>query len=374
MKITIVTRHATAAADDAAAVGLTRALAQQGHQVTVVTDGRGGEKAEIATSAGVRVVRIAGGPEGTDPLTRVPELSEPLRTRLSRERPDVVHALDWTSGLAALSATRDLGLPVVQTFSSLGIAEAAPAPARLRLEPAIGRSAQAVVGTSAAVVTNLARIGVPRKLVRCIPWGVDTDVFTPDGPAVRRTGKPRLLALASLAEREPLETLIWAMARVPDAELLISGGPARPELPHDPAYRDLVALAGSIGLADRVVFTGEVPRPALPALLRSADLVLTACADEPSGLASLEAMACGKAVLASRSGRHSDAVVDGTTGLLIPPGRPMLLAQLIRRLLARPMLLEAYGVAGADRARSRYSWDRIASETVAVYEQAQLAA
>jgi glycosyltransferase involved in cell wall biosynthesis len=62
-----------------------------------------------------------------------------------------------------------------------------------------------------------------------------------------------------------------------------------------------------------------------------------------------------------------DAIVDGTTGIFVPPGRPALLAERIRQLLAHPMLLEAFSVAAADRARSRYSWDRIAHETLAVY-------
>jgi D-inositol-3-phosphate glycosyltransferase len=206
--------------------------------------------------------------------------------------------------------------------------------------------------------------------VHCIPWGVDTDMFTPDGPAARRSAKPRLLAIAALDDREPLETLVWALTKVPGAELLITGGPARPALPDDPSYRNLAGLAASIGLENRVIFTGQVPQAKLPALLRSADLVLSTCADEPSGQASLEAMACGKPVMAPPTGGHQDAVLDGTTGVLIPPGQPMLLAQRIRRLLTHPMLLEAYGVAGADRVRSRYSWDRIATETVAVYEQA----
>jgi glycosyltransferase involved in cell wall biosynthesis len=69
-----------------------------------------------------------------------------------------------------------------------------------------------------------------------------------------------------------------------------------------------------------------------------------------------------------------DAVVNGTTGILIPPGRPTVLAQRIRQLLAHPILIEAYGVAAADRAKSRYSWDRIADETLAVYEKAAAAA
>jgi glycosyltransferase involved in cell wall biosynthesis len=108
----------------------------------------------------------------------------------------------------------------------------------------------------------------------------------------------------------------------------------------------------------------------MPALLRSADVVLSTCSYDPAGLTSLEAMACGKPVVAPPTGGHADAVVDGTTGILIPPGQPALLAHRIRQLLAHPMLMEAYGVAAADRAQSRYSWDRIATETVAVYDGA----
>jgi len=62
--------------------------------------------------------------------------------------------------------------------------------------------------------------------------------------------------------------------------------------------------------------------------------------------------------------------VDGTTGILVPPGRPALLAHRIRQLLSHPMLLEAFSVAAADRVKSRYSWDRIAHETLAVYDSA----
>jgi D-inositol-3-phosphate glycosyltransferase len=63
--------------------------------------------------------------------------------------------------------------------------------------------------------------------------------------------------------------------------------------------------------------------------------------------------------------------VDGTTGVLVAPGQPAALARRIRRLLASPMLVEGYGIAGADRARVRYSLDRVARETVAVYEHAR---
>jgi glycosyltransferase involved in cell wall biosynthesis len=71
----------------------------------------------------------------------------------------------------------------------------------------------------------------------------------------------------------------------------------------------------------------------------------------------------------SAVGAHLDAVIDGTTGLLVPPEQPAALARRLRQLLAAPALLQAYGIAAADRARSRYSWERIASETAAVYQR-----
>jgi glycosyltransferase involved in cell wall biosynthesis len=119
-----------------------------------------------------------------------------------------------------------------------------------------------------------------------------------------------------------------------------------------------------------VCFAGQVGRSALPPLLRSADLLVDINEHELSAITSIQAMACGTPVVASAVGAQVDAVVDGTTGILVEPGRPALLAQRIRQLLAHPMMLEAFSVAATDRARSRYSWDRIAHETLAVYDAA----
>ena len=394
MKIALVAQHATplrprAGAgpdrDDIGLSELTRELATHGHQVTVFTQKHQPDLPDQAElHAGVRIRHINAGPVPADSdqgdadlLQRVPAFSGPLRSSWERERPDVVHALRWTSGLAALAAARDLGIPVVQEFSSLGVIERrdrvradGAAAARIRLEPAIGRSAAAVVATHSAEASDLANLGVHRSSIRVVPWGVDTDTFSPEGPVAQRNGRPRLLTAADLNEREPLETLLRALTKVPGAELLIVGGPDRAELPNDRAYAGLAAFAGALDISDRVIFAGRVEHGAMPALLRSADLVVSTCRYEPSGTTSLQAMACGTPVIAPPVGGHVDAVVEGTTGILIPPGRPALLAQRIRQLLAHPMLIEAYGVAAADRARSRYSWDRIASETLAVYDRA----
>ena len=393
MKIALVAQHATPLrprtgsgpdSDDIGLSELTRRLATHGHQVTVFAQRNQPDLPDQAElHDGVRVKHIDAGPvadgdrDDASLLERVPAFSGPLRSSWEQDRPDVVHALRWTSGLAALAAARDLDIPVVQEFSSLGVTErrdrvkaSGAAAARIRLEPAIGRSAAAVVATHSAEASDLASLGVHRSSIRVVPWGVDTDMFTPEGPVAARNGRPRLLTAADLNERAPLETLLRALTKVPGAELLIVGGPDRDDLPTDNAYVRLAAFAGTLDVSDRVIFTGRVEHNAMPALLRSADLVVSTCQYEPSGTTSLQAMACGTPVIAPPVGGHVDAVVDGTTGILIPPGRPALLAQKIRQLLAHPMLIEAYGVAAADRARSRYSWDRIAGETLAVYDKA----
>ena len=79
-------------------------------------------------------------------------------------------------------------------------------------------------------------------------------------------------------------------------------------------------------MADRVVFTGAVPRAQVPALIRSADVVVCTPWYEPFGITPLEAMACGVPVVASAVGGLTDTVVHGTTGLLVPPRDPAALA------------------------------------------------
>jgi glycosyltransferase involved in cell wall biosynthesis len=183
-----------------------------------------------------------------------------------------------------------------------------------------------------------------------------------------RSDRPRVLAIGRLVPRKGFDTVIRALAAVPDAELVIAGGPAADRLGDDAEANRLLRLAERFGVADRVKLVGAVPRPDVPALLRSADLVVCTPWYEPFGIVPLEAMACGVPVIASAVGGFLDTVVDGATGMLVPPRRPDRLAAAMRRLLAEPFWREAYGTAGVDRALSRYSWDRIAAGTVAVYD------
>jgi glycosyltransferase involved in cell wall biosynthesis len=382
MKIALVAQHTTSLAEDARLRELSSSLAGKGHRVTVYARKDGAAlPAKADLDPGVQVEFIGpGGKHASDEsqlLAQVPAFSQPLHEQWRRELPDVVHALRWTSGLAALAAARDLRIPVVQSFDSLGVAErrhrvlpVSVGTERIRLEPAIGRSVNAVVAGSSDEESDLTRLGVPRRSIKVVPCGVDTDEFSPDGPVADRTGRPRLVTIADLNEHDELTTLLQALSKVPGAELVVAGGPPRAKLCGDMAYRRLAKVAESLDVTGRVLFAGEVGRSALPPLLRSADLLVNVSEYDPTGMVSVQSMACGTPVIATAGGGQVDAVVDGTTGILVPPGRPALLAQRIRQLLAHPMLLEAFSVAAADRARSRYSWDRIAHETLAVYDTA----
>jgi glycosyltransferase involved in cell wall biosynthesis len=335
---------------------LSRALRAAGHDVTVDTAG-----SDLPVT-------------GEDRLAAVPDLAGRLRAKWRRDRPDVVHALRWTSGLAALSATRGLAVPVVVSFGSLALAENTVRPARERgrLEAAIGRSAAAVLAASSDERAGLVRMGVSRRAITVVPTGVDPATFTQEGPAAlrkaaRNAGPRRIIMVGDLAGH--MGTGLRSLTRLPGIEMLIAGGPDNDSLGGDDACLALARLAKTLAVADRATFTGHVGYDDLPALLRSADLMVVTAPHEPDGMSVLAAMACGLPVVAgTKSGAVADIVIDGVTGLLLPEGRPALLADRVRKLLAHPMLLSGMSVAAVDRAKSRFSWDRIAAETLASYE------
>jgi D-inositol-3-phosphate glycosyltransferase len=389
MKIALVARHVSACAtaadpyagEQAAHVAcLGSALAARGHDVVIFArkDGPGRPDRE-ALAPRLTARYIKAGPPRPVPADALPqymaEMGRYLAQRWQKDTPDIVHAHHWTSGLAALVAGRDRPVPIVQTFGSLGVAEqrhGVPGPpegARVRMEACIARTVSGVLAHTSDEVNFLAALGTGGTRVRIVPCGVDMTRLDPDGPAAKRHAELRLLHVGSAGEHQGLDQLLRIMPDLPDAELVLAGGPDLEQLDSDLAYKRLGKLAAALGVADRVSFVGHVAGNKLAALLRSADIFVSAAKYEPFGTAAISAMACGKPVVANAVGAYADAVVDGTTGLLVPPGRCDVLARRLRDLLATPMKLTGFGIAGADRARSRYPWERIADETTAAYER-----
>jgi D-inositol-3-phosphate glycosyltransferase len=374
---------------------LAQALAERDHAVTIYSreestgaaDGAGGSGRRrggrpgtgTGRPAGLAIEHIQAGPRqrlcGDDLLPHVATFAGRLADQWRHSAPDVVHAHFWTSGLAALAAARGLGLPVVQTFHSLGSdprRDDQPVPgaaARIRLEASIGRSVQAVLAGTSEERADLGRLGVSSASVRTVPAGVDSRLFQPSGPAAERGRNPRILVVAPPGDRPDVATVLRALKDLPHAELVVAGGPPRGRLAGDPGCRALAALACRLGLAGRLICTGKVREADMPALMRSADVLVHLTTESRFAVVPVEAMACGLPVIASHA--HADAVIHGNTGFLVPPATSAdstLLAHRIGDLLANPMLRDGYRIAAASRAASRYSWERIAQETEAVYE------
>lgn len=201
-----------------------------------------------------------------------------------------------------------------------------------------------------------------------VPSGVNLASFCPLGPVADRTsGRARILTVGRLVERKGFQTVVRAMALVPDAECVVVGGPPEGLLETDPYARRLRALAESCGVADRVHLVGAVPREEMGRWYRSADLLVAAPWYEPFGLTPLEAMACGVPVVGTAVGGIRDTVVDGTTGDLVPARDPQALATAIQRLLDDRIRRFRYATAARERVRSHYSWAVTAERLAEVY-------
>jgi D-inositol-3-phosphate glycosyltransferase len=360
---------------------LARALADRGHRVTVYT--RRDDDAvpvRVPFAPGVVVEHLDAGPPVPLPKDEiwphVAELAAALRSALTAAPPDVVHAHFWMSGKASVDATRGLGIPVAQTFHALGTvkrrwqgsADTSPAP-RIRVETAVARAVAGVIATCADEVAELEAMGVDPCRVSVVPSGVDTDSFTPDGPSAPRGERPRLLVIGRLVPRKGLGDVLAALTRLPGAELVIVGGPGADELVTHPSAAAVVEEAARLDVADRVRLVGRADRGEVGAWIRSADVVVCAPWYEPFGIVPLEAMACGVPVVGTAVGGLIDTVVDGRTGLLVPPRCPEQLAAALGSLLADPARRGRMGVAGRARMVAAYDWREIARKTEINYRR-----
>jgi glycosyltransferase involved in cell wall biosynthesis len=391
MKIALIAGRlcAPSAADDypgdpaRRVLSLASVLAGHDHEVTVYARRQSAPRGPATHWPGLTVELIDAGPRRALSaemlLPHIALFADQLADRWRRDTPDVVHAHVWTSGVAAVAGTRGLGVPVAVTLHPPGDAErgrsrrAEGNDARDRMEASLTRSVQAVLADDSDEAARLDRLsasrrGTPSASVKIIPPGVDTGRFRPDGPAAARDGRPRLLIVASPGERPDVTTAVRALADVPDAELVVAGGPARARLRRDAGHRALTGLARQLGVADRLTCTGAVRAADMPALMRSADVLLHLTTDPAFATVPVEAMACGTPVIAIAAGGARDAVIHENTGFLVSPASPEQLVRRTRQLLTQPMLLEGYGIAAASRAADRYSWERIGQETLAVYE------
>jgi glycosyltransferase involved in cell wall biosynthesis len=286
---------------------------------------------------------------------------------VASERPAIVHGfLFWAYVLGAFAATL-VGVPIViASRRSLGIYKE-NTPHYLALERLANRMTDLVVANSEAVRQDvLRREQLPARKVVVIHNGVD----------VERSGMPRseraslgvdsgsilVAVLANLIHYKGHDVFLnaWQLVvqRFPHAvALLIGEGHAR---------RDLERSIGELDLGRSVRLLGR--RDDARALLGLVDLVVHPSQQEGFSNAILEAMAAGKPVVATNVGGNPEAVVDGVTGLLVPPADPGALASAIIRLLGDPVSCQAFGRAGRARATELFSVDGMIQQYEGLYQ------
>ena len=132
-----------------------------------------------------------------------------------------------------------------------------------------------------------------------------------------------------------------------------------------------LVVAGDGPLRHRIPSArGFVPHDELQQLYARAAVIACPSRREGFGVACLEAMAHGRPVVATRVGGLLDLVVDGETGIVVPPRDPAALRSALERLLADPDLRRKLGSAGRDRARTHFSWERVTDATLTAYTEA----
>lgn len=385
MKISLISEHASplallggvdAGGQNVHVAALARSLAALGAEVVVHT--RRDDPAlprRVPFAPGVTVDHVDAGPP--EPLSKdllagwMDAFADDLVQQWGHDRPDVAHAHFWMSGIAAVSAGDRTGVPVALTYHALGAekrrhqgdADTSP-PGRVAVESWLARAVDHVVTTTSHEAGEVRAMGALDGDVTIVPCGVDLGRFTLRGPARPRGPRTRIACVSRLVPRKGIADVIRALIELPDAELLVAGGPPDAMLHEDEEARALQHVADECGVADRVQLLGALEREAVPALLRSADVVCCCPWYEPFGLVAVEAMACGVPVVASRVGGLAETVADGRTGVLVPPRDPSAIAGAIRTVTAGRQV--RMGEAACRRAQA-YGWDRIGARTLDVY-------
>jgi len=295
-------------------------------------------------------------------------LSLKLRAALRRSGAQLVHTnslkTDFIGGLAARLAR----LPLIWHVRDL----LAENEGYHLLRRAARRLRPYVIAISEAVAEQFAGLSTD---VTVIPNGIPLDKFCPGPPSPQLrselglTADDRVLLMVSrLTPWKGHITLLEAVARLADSwprlKLVIVGEVAFWEADYE---QQLKQRAADLGLTEQVIWTGF--RSDVPQLLRLCDIFVLSSVGEPFGRVIIEAMATGRPVVATKSGGVPEVVVDGQTGLLVPPEDAQSLSGAIETLLADGQRAQQMGAEGLTRARQLFSADRVARQVQELYQR-----
>lgn len=200
---------------------------------------------------------------------------------------------------------------------------------------------------------------------RVIPNGVDMERFHPNIPPLLEEKRPLILFVGRLEKRKGLDTLIMALPEIvkqyPETKLVVVG--------YGPLQNYYQKLAIRLNLASSVIFTGAIPNDLLAGYYTSATVyVAPTIGNEAMGIVLIEALACGRPVIASDIPGYNEIVTNGVNGILIPRGEHQSLAQAILTVLDSPKLRKELAQAALARAAD-FDWKKVTRHVEQVYQE-----
>jgi glycosyltransferase involved in cell wall biosynthesis len=299
-----------------------------------------------------------------------------LKHAIAEAAPDLVHTNGFKMHLLGVLC-RPRHVPVLWHIHDFVQAR----PMMRRLLRMHSRRCAAVVANSRSVAAD-ARVALGKTArIFTVYNAIDLERFCVNGPRLdldKLAGMPplgeggvRVGLLATMARWKGHETFLRALSLVPENVPIrgyVVGGPLYHTRGSQYKLEELRAMAAQLGVADRVGFTGFVSDPA--AAMRTLDIVVHASTEpEPFGLVIAEAMACGRAVVASADGGAAEIVSDGVDALTHALGDFQTLARIIAKLALDPELRLRLGRTAAVSAASRFTHERLAAEMTPIYRE-----
>lgn len=371
-------------------------LARKGYEVDIFTRWEHPQLQQVVQwRNGVRVVHIKAGPLECIPkeqlLPYMADFRENMLAFIREEQIhyDLIHANFFMSALVALELKALLHIPFVVTFHALGHVRRIHQgeqdkfpPERLDIETAAIKQADYVIAECPQDREDLIKYyNAPADKIRVVPCGVNTEeMFPVDQRLARmRLKLPQedfvLLQLGRMVQRKGVDNVIEALTKLKytgtRTRLIIVGGEEEVcGLGYNPEIARLKQLAKDLGVQHSVTFAGRKGREELKYFYAAADIFITTPWYEPFGITPLESMACGTPVIGADVGGIKYSVLDGKTGLLVPPKDPRALAEKINELRLRRPVLEEMGRNGIKRVQALFTWQRVAQLMSRLYEKA----
>ncbi len=355
---------------------LANTLVKKGKRVHILTT-RTSETVAYEELEGVHVHRVAPlHPYEEDFFQWVLDLNQAYIQKVHKMMKDenisLIHAHDWIVSISAKTLKDFYQVPLVTTIHATehGRNQGIYTELQQRIhdeEQSLVLASDQLIVCSEHMKEEVERLFISSAPIIVIPNGVEIDKLLENKPRTieaEHVNRPYFFSIGRMVHEKGFETIINAAANfkkeLRDVQFIIAG--KGPMLEY---YRQMVKEKG---LEDSVSFIGYISDEERNEYMHQCRAVIFPSLYEPFGIVALEAMAFQKAVVASETGGLKSVVKHGHTGLLFKPNQPRSLEEQVLQLLEDEELSKRLGEKGFHLAKSMFGWDRIAEQTIHVYD------